>query len=216
MQDGGLPKLFKRSGAKFELAMCLFAKQTYGTALKLFNFANQKEINLPLIYQFEPTVYRGGGLQAKLKHCALLVLAMLLVAGTLVLSGPDEGAIRNDLQAPPRQSDQAGSQPGQVMVLRLLPTAGQNGQGQSEALASLARLGVEQGELLDRDSLLVRVPDDKLAAAQKVAGSALQAYTPSARLAPSLVAGAGCPLGSGAAIPEPRRLDGQRHRLPAW
>ena len=31
--------IFKRSGAKFESAMCLFAKQTYGTALKSFNFA---------------------------------------------------------------------------------------------------------------------------------------------------------------------------------
>ena len=120
-----------------------------------------------------------------LKHCVVLVLAMLLVAGTLVLSGPNEGNRGNDLQAQPRQGEQAGSQAGQVMVLRL-PAAGDNGQSQGDTLASLARLGVEQGDLLDQNSILVRVPDGKLAAVQKVAGSALQAYTPSARLAPSL------------------------------
>ena len=83
-------------------------------------------------------------------------------------------------------ANQTNRQPGELMVLRLSSSDGPRAQPEA-ILTSLARLGVEQGDLLGGDSLLVWVPDSKLAAAQKVAGSALQAYTPSARLAPSLV-----------------------------
>jgi hypothetical protein len=41
--------VFKRSEVKFELAMCLFAEQTNGTAHNSFNFADQREIEPPLI-----------------------------------------------------------------------------------------------------------------------------------------------------------------------
>jgi len=130
-----------------------------------------------------------------LEHGAVLVLAVLLVAGTLVLSNRDGGVARNgqgDLQMQQRQdsrasvSDSASRQPGEVMLLRLSPATGPGEQSPADILASLARLGVEQGDLLDGNSILVRVPSNKLAAAQRVAGSALQAYAPSARLASSL------------------------------
>jgi hypothetical protein len=40
--------------------MCLFAKQTYGTAHKSFNFAESEGIKLPLIEHPENAAYRGG------------------------------------------------------------------------------------------------------------------------------------------------------------
>ncbi len=129
-----------------------------------------------------------------LKHSAVLILALLLVAGTLVLSNRDGGVASNG-QGGLRTQQQRGSQAGvndslaagEVMLLRLSPAAGPGRPEPADILASLSRLGVEQGDLLGGNSILVRVPPDELAAAQKVAGSALQAYAPSARLAPSLV-----------------------------
>jgi hypothetical protein len=51
---------YNSNEAKFELAM--FAKQTYGTAHDSNNFANPREIELPLIYRSEPRLpYRGEG-----------------------------------------------------------------------------------------------------------------------------------------------------------
>jgi hypothetical protein len=131
-----------------------------------------------------------------LKHGAVLALAVLLVVGTLALSGRV-----GQRQAPPPPADMANAsnnntrQPGEVMLLILSPAAGPGEQGPGDILASLADLGVEQGDLLDGDSLLVWVPSGNLAAAQRVAGGALQAYAPSKRLAPSLT-------GSGQSLPQ--------------
>ena len=134
-------------------------------------------------------------LKRLLNHSAVLVLALLLVAGTLVLSNRDGGVASNG-QGCLRMQQHWGGQAsvsgsaslaaGEVMLLRLSPAAGPGKPEPADILASLARLGVEQGDLLGGNSILVRVPPDKLAAAQRVAGSALQAYAPSARLAPSL------------------------------
>ena len=150
-------------------------------------------------------LFRGGGISLKdgscilkrlLKHSAVLILALLLVAGTLVLSNRDGGVASNGqggLRTQQHRGSQAGLSDsaslaaGEVMLLHLSPAAGPGMPEPADILASLSRLGVEQGDLLGGNSILVRVPPDKLAAAQRVAGSALQAYAPSARLAPSLV-----------------------------
>ena len=128
-----------------------------------------------------------------LKHGAVFLLALLLVAGTLALC--PQGAPRDSrsgLRLPPQpgspasMSGSASRQAGEVMLLHLSSATGSGGQGPVDLLASLARMGVRQGDLLDGKSLLVWVPSNEVAAAQKVAGGALQTYDPPARLAPSL------------------------------
>ncbi len=138
-------------------------------------------------------------LKRLLEHGIVLILAVLLVVGTLALSDRDGGCPpgagrsgRDGLRTQQHQdsrasvSDSASRQPGEVMLLRLSPATGPGEQSPADILTSLARLGVEQGDLLDGNSLLVRVPSNELVAAQRMAGSALQAYAPSARLASSL------------------------------
>jgi subtilisin family serine protease len=118
-----------------------------------------------------------------LKHYSLLTLCVLLVAGALCLSGPEAGAVNNGSGTTLHQTGPVASQVGQVMILHLSAETGPGEPYPDDIPASLARLGVERGDLLDGDNILVRVPDDELAAARMVAGSALQAYAPSARLA---------------------------------
>jgi len=121
-----------------------------------------------------------------LKYCAVLVLAMLLVAGTLVLSGPESGSPGAGFRLWLQQHGLASPEPGVVMVLQLSGLAGQDSPGGDAVWTSLLRLGVEQGDLLSSDSFLVRVPQSKLAAARAIAGPVLKTYNPGNRLAQSL------------------------------
>lgn len=128
-----------------------------------------------------------------LKHCAVLVLALLLVAGALTLSGPEDGPTRVRAQLWLQQHGLATPEPGLVMVLQQSEPTGRTSTDPDSVWASLARLGVEQGDLLEGDSRLVRVPQSKLAEAQAASGSALRPYEPKDRLAQSLSGSASTP-----------------------
>lgn len=123
-----------------------------------------------------------------LKYCAVLALSALLVACALILPGPDGGTSSDGLWPWLQQRGQGTGEPGVVMVLQLPGAAGAD-EGMEEIPSYLSRIGVERGDLLGRDSLLVRVPESKVAAARELAGSALQDYKPAAKLALSLASG---------------------------
>jgi len=127
------------------------------------------------------------------KHCAILVITGALVAGSLLFwqDPAFDGSISMRDQFPAVFSSRgldalrARDQKSGLFILRLQGVR-QNKQALQE---NLDRLGAESGDLLDGDSLLLRIPLDRIREAEKNLGRALAPYQPEGRLAPALQAG---------------------------
>lgn len=123
------------------------------------------------------------------KHCALLVITGVLVVGSLLFwreKGFDDN-ISSTAVSTSRGSDvlRAGDQKSGLFILNLEKVK----QSKQDLRKDLERLGAESGDLLDGDSMLVRIPLDRIPEAGRYLGSALSPYLPEGRLAPALQAG---------------------------
>ncbi|MDH7576595.1 MAG: S-layer homology domain-containing protein [Bacillota bacterium] len=123
-----------------------------------------------------------------LKYCLLFLLTGCLVAGTLLLEPPGDGASPGRVGDFLKGSKPGGAGTGETSGLFVVRFQSEELRKEEETIRfMLNKLGAESGDLLGKDLLLVRLPASGVAQARAVLGAALEPYLPEARLAPELL-----------------------------